>query len=527
MKRRQFVAGGLVSVAAAKVATAQEAAKAAKEAVVHAKEVANSTINVHDFANVISKARRLAKEKYSDDRLQLSGPFDNLNYDQYRGIRFRREADPLQEDTHNFGMDLLPPGNFYQDRVRISLVSIDGTVEDIPFSTDVFDFDPQLFASDNLALDAEQMKGLSWSGFRLRFPINVDEINDEFIVFQGASYFRAVARDTLYGLSARGLALKTGEPDGEEFPRFSHFWIYRPQAGEQFIRLEALLESPSITGAYTFEIFPGAETICNVQCHLFPRVNVSKYGIAPLTSMYYFSPTRRNRIDDYREAVHDSNGLAIYTGAGARLWRSLANPSTLQYSVFMDNNPKGFGFVQRARHFNDYQDAEARYEKRPSTWVEPLDKWGKGGVSLIEIPTDTEFNDNVIAFWAGENVLEAGKSYAFSYRLAWSQQGPRFASRAKIIATRIGKSVNDSASYTIIIDYRFPMPVDTQKLQLTINATRGKILASHVFQLPHENITRASFEYQAEKNTFAELQAAISMDGNVMTETWMYRWHPG
>lgn len=509
MKRRQFVTGSLLSAAVASQALAQEAQPSV-----------STETEVHTFEKVVQLAQTLAKSAHKSQRLEMSGVFKELSYDQYRGIRFRKSADPLKGNSL-FSMDLLPPGRFYQDRVRIAIVE-QGEVRELGFDPTMLDFDSALFVKDNLNLDAEQIAALSWSGFRLRFPINAEEVQDEFLVFQGASYFRAVARDTLYGLSARGLALKTGDAEGEEFPYFSRFWIYQPQAGEQSIQIDALLESKSITGAYHFEITPGSPTVCTVTMQLFPRVEIKKYGIAPLTSMYYFSPTRRYHVDDYRNAVHDNDGLAMHTGMGARLWRPLANPKTLQYSAFMDNNPKGFGFLQRARQFEDYQDAEAQYEKRPSAWVEPLGEWGKGNVSLIEIPTDSEFNDNIIAFWNGAEALKAGESYSFAYRLLWSQTGPRYRNRAVVYASRMGKSVNDPSAYTVVIDYQFAQALAVENMQFAVNATRGVVSSSHVLRLAN-GLVRASFDYRPDKQN-AELQAALSLDGDSVSETWLYRW---
>ena len=207
--------------------------------------------------------------------------------------------------------------------------------------------------------------------------------------FQGASYFRAVARDQLYGLSARGLALGTGGPEGEEFPLFRQFWIHEPEVAATSLTIHALLDSPSVTGAYEFVVRPGVETVMDVRSVLFPRVELTGAGIAPLTSMYFFGPKSRARIDDYRDAVHDSSGLQMVTGAGERIWRPLDNPLALQFSAFSDHDPQGFGLTQRERAFIHYEDAEARYERRPSAWVAPSNAWGQGSVVLVEIPTDT------------------------------------------------------------------------------------------------------------------------------------------
>lgn len=533
MNRRDFVAGTLIGATMARIATAQDSTGTTDASVATITGNANTPPTVekaasHDFDRVVALAKQLSTQPYKDDKLKMVGPFRDLSYDQYRGIRFKRSADPFGQNNNGFGMDLLPPGRYYQDRVRIFLVSPDKTVSEILFTLDAFDFDPNLFVSDNLKLSDTDKTNLSWSGFRLRFPINNSDVQDEFVVFQGASYFRAVAHDTLYGLSARGLAIKTGDPSGEEFPRFSRFWIYRPQPGARSIQVDALLESPSITGAYTFQIFPGSDTVFMVKCSLFPRRDIVSYGIAPLTSMYYFSPTRRKHIDDYRNAVHDSDSLVMHTGQDTRLFRSLANPNTLQFSAFIDNNPKGFGFLQRARQFHNYEDAEARYEKRPSAWVIPIGNWGKGNVSLIEIPADSEFNDNIISFWNGAQPLKAGERSDYAYDLIWNKKGPGFNSRAKIISSRIGKSVNDTTNsvYSIIIDYQYDdgrVP-NLEGANFAVTATKGTILSHHCFVLPDNRTIRASFDYRPDKSAPAELQAGLSVKEQAIAETWMYRW---
>lgn len=538
MNRRKFVAGSFIGATGSVLAHQVEQNQALNQ--VHNQADVNQIINstptcpevkpekkVFDFSEVIKIAETIAKQSYKPARLKLVTPFANLSYDHYRAIRFRRNKDPLRQSAKSssfFGLDLLPPGRYYQDRVRIFLVEPNAEqATEIPFSLDRFDFDPNFFVRDSLNLDEQALKGLSYSGFRLRFPLNYREVDDEFLVFQGASYFRAVAANTLYGLSARGLAIKTGKPEGEEFPRFSRFWIYRPDNSARSVQIDALLESESVTGAYSFLVFPGQETIFTVRSVLFPRKKMVDYGIAALTSMYNFSPCRRRNIDDYRNAVCDSNGLAMHTGAGARLWRSLHNPQVLQYSAFMDKNPRGFGLIQRLRDFSDYQDFEAKYEKRPSAWIEPLSDWGRGNVSLIEIPTNSEFNDNIIAFWQGGEPLEAGKRYEFAYNLIWSDTGENFADRAKIKSCRIGKSVNNPDNFTVVLDYEFRNPVNINDCQFVATASRGETIAPHLVDLG-DNIIRAAFEYRPVKNENAELQAAISNAGNPIGETWLYRW---
>lgn len=534
MKRRRFLmasAAGIASVAPAAHAAETDSATATQAPATPAPQP--PAAEKHSFAQVIALAEKLAQSDDAPETLAFAGPFAGLNYDQYRGIRFKSSAEVFAGTSSPFTMDLLPPGLMFNTRVRIYTV-VDDLATEIPFSAQSFDFDNKYFKPEQTQLPEGAEKHLGWTGFRLRYPLNSPDYRDEFAVFQGASYFRAIARDTLYGLSARGLAISTGDPDGEEFPRFSRFWIYQPKAGANMISLDALLESASLTGAYHMDIYSGEETVFKITCSLFPRQEITKVGIAPLTSMYYFSPARRAMIDDYRNAVHDSEGLGMLTGTKNRLWRVLANPARLQFSSFVDQNPSGYGLIQRQRHFGDYEDAEARYEKRPSAWIQPRENWNKGVITLIEIPVDTEFNDNIITFWHPNDSLKAKQKLDLNYDIIWSKRGPEFAGQAKIIDSRCGRSINHADAFTFVIDYA-PYANDRPSLNPdnfapNLTASRGTILSQSLFLLPESNRLRFCFDYQPENGRIAELQLQLQpKDENIkrqIAETWMYQWLP-
>ncbi|MBC7140292.1 MAG: glucan biosynthesis protein [Defluviimonas sp.] len=385
-------------------------------------------------------ARQAAGSAFVPHKADLAPPFAGLGYDAFRAIRPRQS--PLGTRT-GFAFDLLPPGFVYQTPVTIAQVT-DGLSREIPFSIDEFEFDQRYFDPQTIAAARQAGPDLGYSGFRLRSRINRVDVLDEFAVFQGASYFRAIARNMVYGLSARGLAIGTGSPTGEEFPVFRAFWIVTPAPADQKVLVRALLDSPSCAGAFEFEITPGETTAMQIRCTLFPRSEITEIGIAPLTSMYLFGPGRRARVDDFRNSVHDSEGLQMITGDGERLWRPLNNPRRVQISAFQDNNPKGFGLSQRHRDFDHYQDDEAHYEKRPSAWVEPIDDWGEGAVVLVEIPTDSEFNDNIVAFWRPRAPIgPTDVGHQIAYRLLWSASAPDSGPLGRVIATRTGVAMND------------------------------------------------------------------------------------
>lgn len=501
--RRTVLAGALSLASTGWPAVAQEAPEAG-----------------FTFETVARLAQDAAAEPYAPSRLDLVPPFDDLSYDAYRAIRFRPEARLWLGGERGFRLDMLPPGLFYEDRVDIALVS-GGLVTPLAFDPALFDFHPDYF---DQAPAADETRDLGYSGFRLRAPINQPEVWDEFLVFQGASYFRGVGRDQLYGLSARGLALGVGAPEGEEFPLFRRFWIHNPEPGATAVRIHALLDSPSIAGAYEFLARPGAETIVETRAALYPRREIAELGIAPLTSMYFFSPKSRVGVDDYRDAVHDSGGLQMVAGRGERLWRPLDNPPTLQFSVFSDENPQGFGLVQRHRDFAWYEDAEARYEKRPSAWIAPTSDWGRGAVVLVEIPTDSEFNDNVVAYWRPEEPLPEGGELRLGYRIHWGDAPPDEAPLARVAATRGGTAVNAPERRTYVIDFELG-EIAFDGLTVEASTSAGRIVSVVLMHSPREGVARAAIEFDPEAADLAELRLElVGPDGAAASETWLSRW---
>lgn len=473
------------------------------------------------FETVIERARSAAAAPYVSSRMQMTPPFADLKYDQFRAIRFRDE-ERLFTDGQGFQMDLMPPGFYFQDKVAVTLVQ-DGTSRPLAFSTDFFEFHPDYFPWPDGRPPADMAQGMGFSGIRFRHPINRPGVWDEVAVFQGASYFRAVARDTLYGLSARGLAIGTAGPEPEEFPVFTEFWVHEPAPGERTLRVAALLDSPSVAGAYDFAITPGAETVMDVRAVLFPRRDIAEAGVAPLTSMYFFGPDNRAGVDDFRDAVHDSGGLRIVTGSGERLWRPLRNPKGVEVSAFVDANPRGFGLIQRDRDFTHFQDAEAHYEQRPSAWVEPSGDWGAGAVMLFELPADKDFTDNIVAFWRPEAPLAAGSKNDFAYRLTWTPAPEEILPLAKVVATRGGRSILDAGERLFVIDFDLGM-INFATVTPRVTASAGEIKGLSIAPLPGGNIARVGFHFIPGALREIEFRLSLESEDAPASEIWLYRW---
>ena len=329
-------------------------------------EAADASANAFSAASVRNLARQLAQQPFKAPDSSLPAELKNLDYQAYRGIRFD-PAQALWRDLKlKFTAQFFSRGYLFKDRVDLYEV-VNGVATQIPYRAQLFTSGVKLPAND-----------VGFAGVRLHYPLNRPDYYDEVCAFLGASYFRAVAKGQGYGLSARGLAIKTADASGEEFPLFKTFWLERPAPGADLIVMHALLDSQSATGAFRFTIRPGNDTIFDTEAALYPRADISAVGVAPLTSMFMFDTNDRAGHDDWRDAVHDSDGLALFTGKQEHILRPLANPRELQISAFSDLGPHGFGLLQRKRKFTDYHDAEARYENRPTLWVDTIGDWAKG-----------------------------------------------------------------------------------------------------------------------------------------------------
>ncbi len=465
-----------------------------------------------------SEAARLAKAEYAPMH-EVPQAWRDLSYDEYKRIWFNSQKGLWTDTARPFHVDFFHPGLYFPRPVEVAIVE-DGEAR-------MLGFDYALFDKTDNAPDLPIDDTLGYSGLRLRAELREKDIFEEFAVFQGASYFRAIGTGQNYGLSARGLALDTAKGTGEEFPEFTHFWLEAPAAGDRMMKVHALLNSPSVTGAYTFRITPGLPAEMDVQAKIFPRRELDHLGLAPLTSMFLFDETNRARFDDFRSAVHDSEGLMVHNGAGELLWRPLGNPRELQVSSFVDDGPQGFGLMQRARDVEDFADLEAHYHNRPSLWITPSEDWGKGAVTLVEIPSDKEIYDNIVAYWRPREPLAAGSTYMFNYRMLWGAEPSRPRDVAEVVNTRIGKGYDKTVPYQIVtVDFAPHKAFEGELDELTrhISANRGTVSDGVLQRNPGTGGVRLAFKYDPEEATAADLRVQLIKDGRSVTEVWLYRW---
>jgi len=482
---------------------------------------------VFGFANVRQLAHERASHDYRGVSDTLPAMLANLSYDQYRDIRFRPES-ALWRGLSLFEVQFFHRGYLTRQRVNIFEVAPNG-VSPIEYS-------PRLFSFGRLAKPPKLAASLGFAGFRVHYPLQTPAYKDELLVFLGASYFRVLARDQHYGASARGLAIDTGAQSGEEFPTFTDFWLVRPHPSDRALTLYALLDSRSVAGAFQFEVRPGAITQVEVHSELYPRRAIAKLGVAPLTSMFFFDEDAGGRrFDDYRTAVHDSDGLMAQTGQGQWLWRPVANPRDLRVNRFIDENPRGFGLIQRERDFADYGDVESQYQSRPSYWVQPLGGWGKGGVELVEIPSDEEIHDNIVAYWVSDQPVAAGKTISYSYLLSAFSEVPQWPPGGRVIATRSGNpAMGDNKGHFPPGARRFVVDFDggdldglaaAQPIRAEVSADNGHIETVSVQQLP-THAWRAAFVVTPRAKKPIDLHCYLTLYGEVLSESWVYQWTP-
>jgi len=472
------------------------------------------------FEDVAERAKTLAAAPYKKPG-NLPAELQNINYDQYRDIRFNPAKSYWRGTALPFEIGFYHMGRAYTQPVKISEITGDG-VREIRYDAELFDYGANKF-------DRKKTRDLRYAGFRVHYPINTPQYRDEVLVFLGASYFRALGKDQRYGLSARGLAVDTAASTGEEFPSFVEFWVERPAPSSEQLVIYGLLDSVRVAGAYRFVLRPGAETSVDVKTRLYFRDNIGKLGIAPLTSMFAFGENQRAPREDFRPEAHDSDGLSIHTGTGEWIWRPLSNPKRLLVTSFALNNPIGFGLMQRDRHFYNYEDLEARYELRPSAWVEPKGQWGAGRVELVQIPSPDETNDNIVAFWVPDKPARAKESFEIEYRLLWQRETEKRPPLAWVTQTRRGHGYQRKAdnSVAIVVDFEGPalkkLAPDTEVTGVVSLAGSGELLESVAYRNEVTGGWRLAIRLKRHDDSKAiELRGYLKEGDNTVSETWSY-----
>jgi glucans biosynthesis protein len=519
--RRQIVAGLAAS------ATTGWAARAAAQAQAPGQPVPGQPLPAFGFDDVITRARNLATAPFEETPPALPDPLARLDFDAWRDIRFRRDKALLAPDGGPFRLEMFHLGHLYERPVTINVVR-EGIATPVPYSTALFDY-------GRTKIDKPLPVNLGFAGFRLLFPLNRPDVMDEVTAFLGASYFRFLGRKQRYGMSARALTVNAGTAQ-EEFPFFREFWIESPGPGASRITIYGLLDGAAATGAFRFDLYPGGDSVVDVDAVLLPRRAGGKLGLAPLTSMFFTSQNDRRISGDFRPELHDSDGLLLHSGTGEWIWRPLRNPMATQVSTFIDKETGGFGLLQRDRTFEDYQDLDLAYELRPSYWVEPRGNWGEGQVELVELPTSDETNDNIVACWVPREPFEAGRAVRFGYAITASlnlsrlSPGGRVSKTFQTQARSLGSSeVVAPGSRRFLIDFSGGdlayFSNDPSLVEVVPTSTNGRILRSFLVPNTHIQGFRAAIDVELAANTSTDLRAFLKSGSRALTETWTFPWN--
>lgn len=475
-----------------------------------------------DFERAKQMARGLASSAYDNSPPRYAALLEEVDYDAARKITYREAATLWRHGSGAFPVQMFHLGRYAKDPVRIFQVS-DGVAREVLYERELFIF-------GDAPILARLPTDLGFAGFRV-----MERDRGDWLAIQGASYFRTAGDLHQYGASARGIAINTVGPTPEEFPRFTQFWLEEPADQPNTIVINALMDGPSIAGAYRMIVHHEHDVVMDIEAALYPRQDIANLGVAPLTSMYWYSESnRRGSLLDWRPEIHDSDGLALLSGNGERIWRPLNDPARVQTSTFFDINPRGFGLLQRDHDFNNYQDDGANYHRRPSIWIEPKGEWGEGAVQLVEIPTDDEIHDNIVAYWLPKEPVRAGSEHLYAYRMTWAADQPDIGQIARVVATRIGvggvpgqpRPVNQRK---FMIDFAGG-PLDKlgrhAPVKADVTTARGRIVDSGAFQVVDTKIWRAFFDLEFSGEEPIDLRLFLAGDSGSLTETWLYQFLP-
>jgi len=495
-----------------------------------------------DYDWLKQRARTMAGKPYQAAANNLPPALANLAPLDYQKIQYDI-AHSLWHGEPDFDLRML----FFHVGMQFNRPVRMHTVDPDTQTARAIHFRPELFDYDGSGVDTAQLQGKDpgFAGFKLVRQAEASGV-DELGAFLGASYFRFIDENKQYGISARGLAVDTalGE-QSEEFPDFTEFWFVKPNTDDSRVTVYALLDSPSVTGAYRFDIdVTDKGAVMAIDMEIFTRKAIERLGIAPMTSMFLKGTSQPRGADTIHPQVHDSDRLEMWRGNGEWVCRPLFNPQTLQYNAFPDENPRGFGLVQHDHDFDNYRDDVAWYNRRPSLWVEPTSDWGKGQIALIELPTVGETVDNIVSFWVPDQPIEAQAQAQlhFGYKLHWLPLPPVGPTLAQVEKTWTGMGnvpegwipgdkKPDEYARRFAVDF-VGDPLDTlpddAPIQVQVEVSRGKLGMVQARRFEPINGYRAIFDWvpESSSNEAISIRLYLRSGDRPLTETWLYQWVP-
>jgi periplasmic glucans biosynthesis protein len=462
---------------------------------------------------VVKMAAELASKPFKEPEAPLPSVFSHLTFEQYTAIRRVPGSAIWNNEKLGFSLEPLHRGFVYTTPIGINIVE-NGMAQKVIYDGANFDF-------GSLKPPAA-LGDLGFSGLRVLRAS--DQGFEDVAIFQGATFYRARAHAQPFGLTARGLAVRTGDYPGEEFPLFREFWIQKPIPAANTLTIQALLDSPSVTGAFRFTLRPGETTIIDTEMTLIARAAVDKLGFGAMAAACLFSPLDHRRPDDVRAGAYESTGLQILTSAGEWLWRPVSNRETLQISAFSDVNPRGFGLLQRSRSFDAFYDDDTHWEVKPSLWIEPIGDWAAGEHRLLEIPAASETNENVIVQWRPKTGMAAATTQSMAFRQFWCWSPPSKPPLASCVSSRSGKAGDRRRFAVEMAGDIFADPAKAAAASADVHASPGKITSVRLFPYKDRHSVRVVFDLDPGSETYSELRLTLRVDNQAASETWLYRW---
>lgn len=443
-----------------------------------------------------------------------------ITYDHYQHIKFKGNQTYWRAENLPFQLEFMHPGMHFIYPIELFAWDND-TATPITFSKKYFDYTEV----KDLHLENDE-PNMRFTGFRILGKLGGPYSSyTETLVFQGASYFRALGLNQRYGLSGRGLSINTGLEGQEEFPDYTSFWIEKPKADADHLVICALMDSPSLAGATRFVLKPGKTTTMEIETQLYPRKEVTEIGVAPLTSMFFHGENSAHQYGDYRPEVHDSDGLLIQQNQDWT-WQPLVEVPYFNLQTLPIKTLSGFGLLQRDRNFDHYQDLEAYYHMRPSVWVEPLEDWGEGTIQLLRLHTESDTTDNIVAYWKSN----AGMKFThLHYRLSWRSDEPPQHTLGKVISTRATNRAVDAiprhqGRIRFIVDFA-GLPTNLPKppiADVTVNG-KAEVKPAAVQANPFSKGWRVIAQlYPDNCNEPLTLNIRLTNGSNPLSETWSY-----
>jgi len=488
------------------------------------------------FDALVKEMQARAAQPYAQQSSLPQSVLDRIDYAEHGKIKFNTDFALYRQGPGDFPVTFFHLGKYFRAPVHMYVLS--GAGQNVAAMEILYD--PAYFTLPPNSPARELPKGAGFAGFRLQEnragdQQKLDWHSNDWVAFLGASYFRAIGELAQYGLSARGVAIDVSAPGrAEEFPDFTHFYFEPPANGSATITVYAALEGPSVTGAYRFVMQRGKAVVMDIQANLFLRRDVGQLGIAPMTSMYWYSETNKPGSIDWRPEIHDSDGLVLWTGSGEYIWRPLNDTRNPTTSTFADKSPRGFGLLQRDRLFDHYLDG-VHYERRPSLWVEPVGDWGEGSIQLVELPTDDETMDNIVAMWVPKQPAKAGTSLQLHYKLTWSAGEPHETTLARCIATRTGRGGEPGQNRPkgvrkFVVEFLGgrleSLPYGTRP-EPVLSAASGTFSDVFTEAVPDSvaGHWRAQFDFTASGTDVVDMRLYLKVGDQTLSETWLYQYH--